>query len=59
MKELHELKERDLLEIQGGGLSEITEAFWDGVGYVARVYVICCEIAVKTDTYQDPMYYSK
>jgi hypothetical protein len=59
MKKLIELKEKELIQIQGGGLSEIGDAFWEGVGYVARFWHASCQLAARNGILTDPQFHSK
>jgi hypothetical protein len=59
MKRLIELNEKELTGIQGGGLSELSEAFWDGVGYVGRFWHASCQLAAKNGILTDPQFHSK
>jgi bacteriocin-like protein len=59
MKRLTELNEKELTEIQGGGVSELSEALWNGVGYVARFWSASCRLAAKNGLLTDPQFHSK
>ncbi|MFN4000011.1 hypothetical protein [Algoriphagus sp.] len=59
MNKFQELKEKELIDVHGGGLSEIGEALWGAVGYVARVWDISCRLAANNGTLTDPQFHSK
>ncbi|EOZ99336.1 hypothetical protein A33Q_0714 [Indibacter alkaliphilus LW1] len=59
MKNFKNLEENELIEIKGGGLSEWGEVLWDAVGYTAKVWDICCQVAFRNGTLSDPQFHSK